>query len=1857
MRCWRRSMRRSGNESRDDDSGGDNRRNTAHQQRLLERRRGPFQGSGRINQILYIWVAALMVWLCAARIGQARVPGPGPQASFDSPEAEGMQEQPDEPFDLWLEEPPNDCWDEPPSEASEDDVDNQRPAVSNYSVGDLGFQDHQLESWRIAEAEVGLKAGDAKQSAVAKAKAAAKKAKEQAAKPQWPNSIEGLDFFPLEDFVGRLPGWTFKTSDRGLGYHRESPVVKDRAKQQPIPLVLDSLIKPKDCNPDLMSKGSQPVGDLITMKSKRARRSRHPNGKRKSRPSRRKVANAAAKAGTNHHDCPDIGSLGERWWVPLGWWAVDSGNINSWKSGCETAIKKSKADVSCVQEARLHSADKLATAANEARRLGWNPILFPALKAGGNMSSGGGAVLARKGTAVKRVGQAVVPQQEEHRIGCAWVDAVVKGGVYFVNIYLKDGEGMSETNKHLLETAAQLIASLRGPWIAQGDWNLSPEVLAASNWLKITNGVIFATELATCNDNTYDYFVVHRELADSVRGVQRLQDGHLSPHWVTRLILSGDAKRCAVRQLVQPARVEGILPKGPPRPPADFGGALKALAKGEFGQATVQWYTAARQEWSDLASQDLTYKPCRFRWASAVTRSASPWDGSTAASTLWRNLAHRVKDIESLLTRSPFHPIHGKALIDHLKAAGNSAASLPKAIRAEHEQALNAWAASLHSAIKACSAHWMQSLKNLANTKAKALEAITENCRRTEWQVAIGAKAKPCATSNAVPTKLAYRWMRGPIGWQAPTEGPAQLNDCIPEEPDEEQHTWLEADPFEDQGEASDGEAAVMADQAAVELEANKWAKLWKEKEPYPNPVGAPPEEHFLDLMPEAIEEASETFPRNTALGADNVAPRAFARLSRPALMTLAAILMALERFGDWVEAVNLVIIVLLPKKSGGRRPIGLFPTLVRIWMRARILVARKWEAANAMPCIYGGPSMGAQKAAWQAAFDSEYAALVGTHHLQLLLDLVKAFETVPHDILAEAARKAGYNMAILRLTLAAYRLIRVLSIEGVFSRKVRATRGITAGSGFATGELRILLMDLMKALKAIWADRGLINLKLFVDDLTIAASGSPQWLVKLAIEVADFVVEWFESKLKMEVSDTKSKIISSSPVIAQAVAAGAKSKKLKTAEITQLLGTDTAGGRRRRTQTQQDRFSSFTSCRHRLQSLRKCGVNSLQMVRAAGPPAFLYGAETIGVSDTTLNNMRTAVASSIAYQAGGKNTDITLFAMDGAYGTTDPAFLAHSYPVQYWALAWWESWFTPEVMQVAFGEAAIKLAKAKGSWWSVVAGPAAAMLASVYRIGWEMPSASEAIDDIGQSWSFRLDSPAAIVKACNASVRRWRLARVCKAAGSLDAGRIEVPHTISDRSVLIDFAAVIGPLVRGKRCRTPPGVSWDPKWASMLNSAMNNGQWTQARKAQVASFEAGTNLCQLCLKEVGTLEHRYCCEATKPPGGWPSPPKAAKLMRSKLGEARRRTLHTRGLLAVRVPLPQARQDGWFHWLREPDCNNPAVNEATWYFDGSMQDGKYEVLRATGFGVAVVSPDGDLIGYGRGVPPQWCYTAAAAEAWALLEVLRNSATPPKMRTDCLSLLKTARAGAQLATAACRPLARIWVQISHVLDGDLSALERTNLLVWQPAHQSEQSIGQKRGSDGKKTTAVDWRANRLVDALAKSAAETVRAGKPTRYLLRSARVTCLHAACTLGRVTHAANNHKVDEVDEKGNTRTVTKRDSMDAPPRKPKTTAAKPPAEKPAPAAESEASKKKKLALERASQLLLEEPAAKRGRSAVSARNKRLREEDLERTRGIVEVRASQLRPTSTEPAATIMERLRKRVKLRCGIEQAPERF
>ena len=163
---------------------------------------------------------------------------------------------------------------------------------------------------------------------------------------------------------------------------------------------------------------------------------------------------------------------------------------------------------------------------------------------------------------------------------------------------------------------------------------------------------------------------------------------------------------------------------------------------------------------------------------------------------------------------------------------------------------------------------------------------------------------------------------------------------------------------------------------------------------------------------------------------------------------------------------------------------------------------------------------------------------------------------------MAAAASENGYSLLLLRLLLAAYRLLRSVGMDGVFSRRVQAVRGIMAGSGFATTELRVLLQGVKEQVQMRWRS-GLVNLKLHVDDLTIAVSGAASIAIKLLAAVVDFVVRILQDKLLLEVPAKKSVIVGSRTKVANLAVCQMRHGKVRTAKYARLLGTGAMGERR----------------------------------------------------------------------------------------------------------------------------------------------------------------------------------------------------------------------------------------------------------------------------------------------------------------------------------------------------------------------------------------------------------------------------------------------------------------------------------------------------------------------------------------------------------------------------------------------------------------------------------------------------------------------------------------------------------------------
>ena len=240
----------------------------------------------------------------------------------------------------------------------------------------------------------------------------------------------------------------------------------------------------------------------------------------------------------------------------------------------------------------------------------------------------------------------------------------------------------------------------------------------------------------------------------------------------------------------------------------------------------------------------------------------------------------------------------------------------------------------------------------------------------------------------------------------------------------------------------------------------------------------------------------------------------------------------------------------------------------------------------------------------------------------------------------------------------------------------------------------------------------------------------------------------------------------------------------------------------------------------------------------------------------------------------------------------------------------------------------------------------------------------------------------------------------------------------------------------------------------------------------------------------------------------------------------------------MRLVVPAVPEGETFEWVIAPDGDIP--EDAIWFIDGSLFDEKNRFGRRTGFGIVVVSSAGSLLALGRGVPPAWVLDAAGAEVSALFSAIRLSHCMPHVVTDCLGLLNSLQDGYMAGVGSNRRQARLWVMIGHALDEDFSSAAR--MVVWMPSHDAAHTINVVKDSSGSLLTPVMWRANRLADLLAKSAAEPLRLPRRiAKYVAVMSKLVAHHCA-RLGVATRRANAHHVVVQDEEGVERIMILRD-------------------------------------------------------------------------------------------------------------------
>ena len=1289
--------------------------------------------------------------------------------------------------------------------------------------------------------------------------------------------IETPPFVEAYTFEGARRGAVFKTGKHGLGYYADEGVTCATATDA-TPIFLDSLIPQ---TPPLLS-GTPPTLPSVPRHSPACHGHDHAGVHHapRRRAFRRGRGPIAVSPDVVVPNMPPECSMLDQSHRASALWAIDTVNANAW-DGTIAYLADSAADIAAVQETRRTSS-QCPAAEREASRVGWALSLAPARSTDAERASAGVGVAAKAHIGMAHTCGGAPDEPFDGRIRCKWLGCIAKGGIHIISVYLWTAEGLSPRNLEILQSLAEIVDAIDGPWIVAGDFNMDPGLLMASKWTELAHGIIVASHLPTCGSNTRDFFVVSQRLQHAVHGVAVIHDAGLEPHSPVRLYIRAAPRAVMVRRVRAPRRFDAVLPAGClDREAADpfaghnvtcstqfaphlLGPACAALDGGSppsLDVAFTNWITQAEEHLCNICGYDGKErdKHCgrasgpRFVIEPALGKIASPHLYSSTSSRSWRAIARWANDLRRGMESAPSTAPSAACHIATATRSRNRLTNLVLARHAPHPSPPVPRDDIVQAATDALDCRNSDGLARIAVhaiAAAKSHEASLAAKRKAAW-------VQHMHRGPADGIRNQHRFTRTLHGW-TPVKVAAPPPLCVS---NLDSTDGLILDEKHRIRTPSDLVEAPLNPQQMVDHEASAWAEQWAVGQSLP-PVVWPD-----DLGPPLprptvaqIRRAAAAFPANTGLAWDRMHPKALTRLSDPMLEAFISILMSAERDGKWPAAIMCVSVVLLPKPDGGFRPIGLFPWPVRVWMKLRREMATAWEEQNDHPFLYAGRARGANVAAWKQAAHAEGAAFAKVSFGQLLLDLVKCFERVPHDVLVREAAAVGYPLPLLRLALAAYKQPRVIAINGVYSAPLVAERGITAGSALATSELRVVLLRLLVRVAQRFPEA---RLNVYVDDMSAEASGTSAAVEEIISEVGIALASGLRS-LRLELSATKCKCSASSAKLGRAIASRLADYNVVFHKRVTSLGIGLGAGIRRNVAVQRGRFAAFRRRLAKFRCLRRARVSPANVLRTGGAAAMTYGDGILGVASSVLYARRRTIAAAISGAVRDRDIDLTLILADeNEKQRLDPAFVSHAAPLSHWAEAVWNQWLPDAFLRTSMAHAKASITSAANPW-SNVYGPAAATFATACRLGWDFEGHTTFITDSGRRLDLRIDPPIVVQREVHAAVARWRWRSV----------EDRHPHLRSEPS---GNGAVVAPLRRLLRPSARNTV-WTAAHQGALRSAITGTQWPQKRLfdrnladdpfCQICRtvgdvHEAANPLAVLAEPPYGTLFHRLCtCRA-----------------------------------------------------------------------------------------------------------------------------------------------------------------------------------------------------------------------------------------------------------------------------------------------------------------------------------------------------------------------------------------------------------
>ena len=898
-------------------------------------------------------------------------------------------------------------------------------------------------------------------------------------------------------------------------------------------------------------------------------------------------------------------------------------NGSCWTSA-RKVVMQSPAWVIAVEEHKLISDEEIAEASAGLRRAGWKSFWSAGAFTDKGGRTGGVALLAREelGLEAPPGGAELVPG----RLVAGFVELGRHKWAVFAS-YFEVNTGLGKVNTSILGEVGGRAQEWRLPWILAADFNMKPELLAASGFAGRAGAAIRAprrpTFIAKKASTTIDFFLVSKDLLSVVGEATVLSDAKTSPHRPVVLSITRRFRQVTKQVLVKPRRLPAEEVFGPRPAPIDWAPALAALEAAEkflcgdagtYDAALTEAYAAfsnTMEEEIEAATGSLIEdRGARAQLPRLKTVPALP-GGRREEEDGWRSLrrparwlGNRVREFLGLLAGSSEIPTSGRDTVveQFLCLADELRHESPEEIR-QHAD-LNA----VHSAILVITEAVATDISNMSGTSGSRQRAQEIGEQLLEAAAVISDKEMKTEGKEA-----RARWME----WaeEAALGGAGALH-RFTRLPKAWSPTTVKID---SSGRTSASPGSLLSAEAA------RLKGLWRCSSAEP-PIDDEVLEHLGLIPTEKIKRVARSYRIFAATARDGWHLRHFGMLSEAGLLVLQRLLALIERRSLFPRQLRLVQIFLVEKPKGGYRSLGLFSALYRLWTRCRRTEAVAWELEHVRAYAVYGPGGSCVDAVWRQGVRAEAAKKSGGAAASLLWDLREYYEHLCRTLLQHRARTSGFPRQLVKAAVVMHGAARVVTLATAAVPVGHATSGFVAGDSLATTVIQVYTLDPMDNFTM---KHTAVSLQIFIDDFLLQCCGRTEEFVENKIfEAAKDLVPCIEDELGCTVHTGKAEVVASSAGLLARVRRrmGVLSGSGEGHAVN--LGISYASGMRRSTfwkrSAQVGRANLGGKRARRTWRLKRAIGNKVARLISTGTaPSMLYGAEVYGMSNKEVIIMR----------------------------------------------------------------------------------------------------------------------------------------------------------------------------------------------------------------------------------------------------------------------------------------------------------------------------------------------------------------------------------------------------------------------------------------------------------------------------------------------------------------------------------------------------------------------------------------------------------------------------------------------------------